>query len=99
MLDFRKQFQEIIEQSYIPVSYTHLDVYKRQNIDTEIGSTKVICNQMGYIFANEHIVNAVSYTHLDVYKRQDKGFSTYSHCLDDSGIETSIPSANTHIKS
>ena len=28
----------------------------------------------------------------------DKGFSTYSHCLDDSGIETSINSANTHIK-
>ena len=31
--------------------------HSHTNIDTEIGSTKVICNQMGYIFANEHIVN------------------------------------------
>lgn len=31
--------------------------YLFSDADTEIGSTKVICNQMGYIFANEHIVN------------------------------------------
>ena len=27
------------------------------NIDTEIGGTRVISNQMGYIFANEHLMN------------------------------------------
>ena len=68
------------------VSYTHLDVYKRQvlnsafatelsrliadsridawiyghshtNIDAEINGTKVVCNQMGYVFQNEHLAN------------------------------------------
>ena len=27
------------------------------NIDAEINGTKVICNQMGYVFDNEHISN------------------------------------------
>jgi len=31
--------------------------HSHTNIDTEIGSTKVICNQMGYVFENEHIIN------------------------------------------
>ena len=38
-----------------PVSYTHLDVYKRQ--------VYVVFIAVGYVVA-------VSYTHLDVYKRQ-----------------------------
>ena len=38
-----------------PVSYTHLDVYKRQGHDT---------------LAYGHYRIPVSYTHLDVYKRQ-----------------------------
>lgn len=31
--------------------------HSHTNIDTEIGNTKVICNQMGYVFENEHIIN------------------------------------------
>ena len=41
------------------VSYTHLDVYKRQ-----------ILNRAKKHFLMRQRVNAVSYTHLDVYKRQ-----------------------------
>ena len=40
-----------------PVSYTHLDVYKRQRLDCVKGAIK-------------YVVVSVSYTHLDVYKRQ-----------------------------
>ena len=42
--------------SFYPVSYTHLDVYKRQ------------VNQ--YVGAEWKGIDPVSYTHLDVYKRQ-----------------------------
>ena len=42
----------------LPVSYTHLDVYKRQ------GHFRFVK------FFVSRIVNPVSYTHLDVYKRQ-----------------------------
>ena len=54
-----------------PVSYTHLDVYKRQGLgesigaiteDAPIGSKTITASLTG--------VSAVSYTHLDVYKRQ-----------------------------
>ena len=31
--------------------------HSHSNIDTEIGSTRVICNQMGYVSANKHLVN------------------------------------------
>lgn len=31
--------------------------HSHTNIDTEICKTKVICNQMGYVFENEHIIN------------------------------------------
>ena len=47
------------------VSYTHLDVYKRQDC------TQFYIGQTGRSFKlryKEHI--PVSYTHLDVYKRQ-----------------------------
>ena len=60
---FSYRYFSIIEY----VSYTHLDVYKRQTI-----------NKDGTLKANEELVkkadadtlNSVSYTHLDVYKRQ-----------------------------
>ena len=45
----------------MPVSYTHLDVYKRQGSPWEVASVKNLL-KAAYI--------AVSYTHLDVYKRQ-----------------------------
>ena len=47
-----------------PVSYTHLDVYKRQ----ECGSFRS-CANAGKRKAATSII-PVSYTHLDVYKRQ-----------------------------
>lgn len=31
--------------------------HSHTNIDTEIGCTKVIFNQMGYVFENEHVIN------------------------------------------
>ena len=44
------------------VSYTHLDVYKRQTLAAAI-TILVLAFLIVYI--------PVSYTHLDVYKRQD----------------------------
>ena len=46
------------------VSYTHLDVYKRQGI-----SPLLVFTTLGK--ASSCKENAVSYTHLDVYKRQN----------------------------
>ena len=56
----------ILPYSMTPVSYTHLDVYKRQGRDSD---------RLRYILpvkAEEfwQTLEAVSYTHLDVYKRQ-----------------------------
>ena len=31
--------------------------HSHTNIDAEIDDTKVVCNQMGYVFENEHIAN------------------------------------------
>ena len=31
--------------------------HSHTNIDAEINGTKVVCNQMGYVFQNEHIAN------------------------------------------
>ena len=51
---FASEYGDWIANSRIDIwIYGH----SHTNIDPEIGSTKVICNQMGYIFANEHIVN------------------------------------------
>ena len=50
-----------------PVSYTHLDVYKRQSADAPV------FRNYKYFFLSlcpERKRRAVSYTHLDVYKRQ-----------------------------
>ena len=64
-----------------PVSYTHLDVYKRQVLAIPIGFlfsqfvSLVIVNLLGipktlFISLNFVSIGPVSYTHLDVYKRQ-----------------------------
>ena len=68
-----------------PVSYTHLDVYKRQGITFATGTP--ISNSMTELYVmqrylqNRKLQNMglgpVSYTHLDVYKRQEK--YTVSH--------------------
>ena len=62
-----------------PVSYTHLDVYKRQGQFRALEGSKPFIGQVGsveqfaewkveMVVADELI--PVSYTHLDVYKRQ-----------------------------
>ena len=53
------------------VSYTHLDVYKRQDVNIDellvVTFTRAAASEM------KERVRAVSYTHLDVYKRQGLG--------------------------
>lgn len=43
------------------ISDNHIDAWiyghSHTNIDAEINGTRVVCNQMGYIFQNEHITN------------------------------------------
>ena len=61
------------EPRYTSVSYTHLDVYKRQDEMTVNSSTYAIpfYQSLGFDkIAGKQCTNAVSYTHLDVYKRQ-----------------------------
>ena len=56
-------------KGFEPVSYTHLDVYKRQTL----GSFQKV-SFMGTMTVSEILaavsIISVSYTHLDVYKRQ-----------------------------
>ena len=65
-----------------PVSYTHLDVYKRQDIDRSM-TENVKRYRLGMEQFKEYVemwiheiklpiasLTPVSYTHLDVYKRQ-----------------------------
>ena len=54
---------------HIAVSYTHLDVYKRQAIDIVKSGTR---REDLLLDEDEQaaVDNTVSYTHLDVYKRQ-----------------------------
>ena len=35
--------------------------HSHTNIDTTIGHTKIVCNQMGYVFANEHLTNGFDF--------------------------------------
>ena len=50
-----------------PVSYTHLDVYKRQLLcATPVLAEDMRLNNEGEVYK----IEPVSYTHLDVYKRQ-----------------------------
>ena len=55
---------EIERHISTPVSYTHLDVYKRQEQVSEIEN--VIFNNLPGEEGAPHIVSAVSYTHIDV---------------------------------
>ena len=61
----------------IPVSYTHLDVYKRQALATTISGTGgmlvlfyLLRRRMRRLGLKRIVPDPVSYTHLDVYKRQ-----------------------------
>ena len=57
------------------VSYTHLDVYKRQRMDDETGDPlpgdrRLAPIPVGFTVRSGGTQWPVSYTHLDVYKRQ-----------------------------
>ena len=52
------------------VSYTHLDVYKRQHLRLTRWSTTLPFTKLSASLANIVTLEPVSYTHLDVYKRQ-----------------------------
>ena len=43
------------------ISNSRIDVWiyghSHTNIETIIGNTKIVCNQMGYVFSNEHLTN------------------------------------------
>ena len=54
-----------------PVSYTHLDVYKRQ-VPASAPEPSGHCASMRAVASSKRC-RSVSYTHLDVYKRQDLG--------------------------
>ena len=81
LLQVEEQVAATSGHSPAPVSYTHLDVYKRQlNIRDSCGSDTCrviirICLSSRIIIYRltvlaEMWVIPVSYTHLDVYKRQ-----------------------------
>ena len=63
-----------VSRSKWTVSYTHLDVYKRQRANSKPplsnkGGTK---NKKQYtLLSGKRCIYTVSYTHLDVYKRQE----------------------------
>ncbi|WP_212648487.1 hypothetical protein, partial [Enterococcus sp. 6D12_DIV0197] len=56
----------------VPVSYTHLDVYKRQNIHFSFSTSGLFSWNKRKLnrFSDTDCYIPVSYTHLDVYKRQ-----------------------------
>ena len=67
------------------VSYTHLDVYKRQNLSLPYHHAHRLLsrqtwryqqrtNHFGRDFLQMGAFSPVSYTHLDVYKRQNQRF-------------------------
>ena len=67
--DVRIWHCELLSQCPCAVSYTHLDVYKRQVfllISTHFTAT------LGIPLTPPTL--SVSYTHLDVYKRQEEGW-------------------------
>ena len=77
--------------TFVPVSYTHLDVYKRQ-VYGQIGQTEYIINKVkedtGMYDAKVVVTGGlgritVSYTHLDVYKRQPQESEQLSKYVSD----------------
>ena len=64
----------VVVDSPAPVSYTHLDVYKRQSIPHALSLGQLCLNvhqHLKLLFRYDALL-PVSYTHLDVYKRQEK---------------------------
>ena len=64
--------REVENAGVVPVSYTHLDVYKRQAMGGINKAGAFATGVAGGIAGNMigRTFGPVSYTHLDVYKRQ-----------------------------
>ena len=64
--------EKLFHEAIFPVSYTHLDVYKRQPLwpKGQGKNNKIFSLGQG---ESRRGLWAVSYTHLDVYKRQGYG--------------------------
>ena len=60
-----------------PVSYTHLDVYKRQTVECPILRAAALRLGRRGSRSWQSGPMSVSYTHLDVYKRQGQGRATF----------------------
>ena len=65
-------------ETLLPVSYTHLDVYKRQSLLSVEYLDVWQHEQHRRIVYGLLCVHPVSYTHLDVYKRQTQ----YCSCVE-----------------
>ena len=82
----RRVVQLQLLDAVVPVSYTHLDVYKRQELELTCEQLEVqppAAEELLGLFKKYEFkrwtADAVSYTHLDVYKRQaDSTASTLS---------------------
>ena len=88
--DFTSAIGDPSGRNTTPVSYTHLDVYKRQGQhraadaapEVSVGSgffrsdplTLAVSQRCIAVHAHSH---PVSYTHLDVYKRQDSSWRVF----------------------
>ena len=81
----KERIEQLDKELHIPVSYTHLDVYKRQlhilTIEEKIvlGLNPYNLNEEDANTIRQSVIDkvirlyapiSVSYTHLDVYKRQ-----------------------------
>ena len=64
-----EELKKLISVTEKPVSYTHLDVYKRQHYAFIHELILFHCGK-GVSISATNIIDTVSYTHLDVYKRQ-----------------------------
>ena len=62
---FASDYGDLISNNRIDVwIYGH----SHTNIDAEIGGTKVLSNQMGYVFQNEHLMNGFdSGKYIEIY--------------------------------
>ena len=82
----------ILLMSIIPVSYTHLDVYKRQAIDASKCSrlNTLECASYGIFKVklpkSVQYLTPVSYTHLDLCFSTEVAVVTAKHCHDLSQI-------------
>ena len=78
-----------MQSVYMAVSYTHLDVYKRQALQaTQLSQLKIhhsllmILRLQKLLLHRSSSLRTVSYTHLDVYKRQGRILSNFTDITD-----------------